>query len=218
MDANSQLGRFNVKRQQGPLQSISISENRLPISLDRAVDVNAERGSDPRPVLYVEDDEDDILFFRQAFAANHSEIPILHLSDGDAAWDYLSGSGATDRPNRPSLILLDLRLPGKSGFEILTRLKAHPELRRIPVVVLTSSGLSGDAQAAYDLGADFYVVKPMKLGTLRELARAIHAYWMAISGNPDALGADPTLGQLRRLAISSPSGKLSREEIGMSIG
>src|SRR5438477_5135052 len=95
----------------------------------------------PRPVLYVEDNKDDVFFFKLALHKSHSPLPLQTVSDGQAAWDYLTGAGSTGRPTRPSLIVLDLNLPRKSGLDILQALKQDPDLKTIPVIVLTSSRL-----------------------------------------------------------------------------
>ena len=154
----------------------------------------------PRPVLLVEDDPNDVLFLKHAFTKVGAHIPLLVLSDGQAAWDYLVGSGTAQGPGKPSLILLDLKLPKKSGHEILGSLRGTPELQRTPVVVMSSSSERSDIDRAYQLGADFYLVKPVDAEALLEMAEAIHAYWVAVSSDPDHVGADPTLARLRKLA------------------
>jgi CheY-like chemotaxis protein len=161
----------------------------------------------PRPLLLVEDDENDVYFFQRALAKIQSNLPIQVIGDGQAAWEYLSGSGATHRPTRPSLIILDLKLPRKSGLEILTLLKRDPDLRSIPVIVMTSSRMRADIDAVYALGADFYLVKSPDFAGSVAQARGIHAYWISLCGSPDDPGADPTLSLLRKLSelASSPT-------------
>jgi CheY-like chemotaxis protein len=153
-----------------------------------------------RPVLLIEDDENDVLIFRRSLAKIHSDLPLLVIPDGQAAWQYLSGSGSTPRPSRPSLILLDLKLPKMSGLEILASLKSDPDLRSIPVVIMTSSRAQADVDAVYARGADFYLVKALDAELAMEQAIGIHAYWTALREHPDDPGADPTLFRLRRLA------------------
>ena len=154
----------------------------------------------PRPVLLVEDDPNDVIFLKHAFAKLGSHIPLLVLPDGQAAWDYLAGSGTAQGPAKPSLILLDLKLPKKSGLEILEDLRATSELQRIPVLVMSSSSERVDIDRAYQLGADFYLVKPVVPEARLEMAAAIHAYWVAVQSDPDHVGADPTLSRLRKIA------------------
>jgi CheY-like chemotaxis protein len=153
-----------------------------------------------RPVLLVEDNDNDILLFRRALAKIHSELPLKVIGDGQAAWEYLK-SGA----ERPSLVILDLKLPRMSGLEILAALKADPDLRTLPVVVVTSSRERKDVDAVYDQGTDFYLVKAGDTATAVEQAEAIHGYWTALVEHPDDPQADPTLFRLRRLSeLASP--------------
>jgi CheY-like chemotaxis protein len=154
----------------------------------------------PGPVLFIEDSDSDVLLLKRAFAQLRTHIPLLVLMDGQAAWDYLEGSGVLDGPGKPSLILLDIKLPRKSGLEILRSLKETPALRSIPVLVMSSSSERSDIDRAYALGADFYLVKPVEPERRQEMAAGIHAYWIAVCSDPDHLGADPTLSQLRRMA------------------
>jgi CheY-like chemotaxis protein len=164
-----------------------------------------ERDRNPRPVLLVEDNETDVMLFTRGLAKIHSPLPLQVIEDGQAAWDYLSGSGSTSRPTRPSLIILDLKLPKKSGLEILGALKRDPALARIPVLVLTSSNQRAEIDAVYSLGADVYLVKPTDPVRTLEMIQGIHAYWLALHQDPDHLGADPSLSQLRRLAEAPSS-------------
>lgn len=156
----------------------------------------------PRPLLLIEDNDNDVLFFKRGLAKIHSPIPVQVIQDGGAAWEYLSRSGSTARPTLPSMILLDLKLPKMSGLEILASLKEDPELRRIPVVILSSSNQKQDIEKAYALGADFYLVKATGTGQSFDIAKAIHAYWVALQHHPDDMGADPSLSQMRKLAVS----------------
>jgi len=154
----------------------------------------------PRPVLFVEDNENDVLLLKHAFTKLSAHVPLLVLADGKSAWDYLLGSSSPDGSGKPSLILLDLNLPKKSGLEILSSLRIHPEFKKIPVLVMTSSTLKADINRAYDLGADFYLVKPVDAARRLEMAEAIHAYWLALHSDPDHVGADPTMSRLRNMA------------------
>jgi CheY-like chemotaxis protein len=157
-----------------------------------------------RPVLYVEDDENDVILFRRALTKIHSTIPLQVITDGQVAWDFLTGKGASCRPPVPSLILLDLKLPNMSGIEILSSLKSHEALRRIPVIVMTSSTQKRDIERVYDLGADFYLAKRTDFNGAIELAEAVDSYWVAVREGPDALGSDPTLHRLRRMSEPLP--------------
>ena len=158
------------------------------------------RQPSPGPVLLVEDNENDVLLLKHAFSKLESHIPLLVFKDGQAAWEYLVGTQSTRGDRRPVLVLLDLKLPKKSGHEILSALRATPELRRVPVIVMTSSQERVDIDRAYALGADFYLVKPADPARLQEMAEAIHAHWVAVCSDPDHLGADPSLSRLRKMA------------------
>jgi CheY-like chemotaxis protein len=138
-------------------------------------------------ILLVEDDLNDILFVQRAFKRVNVKNPIHIVKDGDTAVDYLSGTG--DYSNRdqyplPALILLDLKLPRRSGIEILEWMQRQPGLRRIPVVVLTSSRQSVDLERCYDLGVNSYLVKPVKFETLANMIEAIDTYWLQLNEYP----------------------------------
>jgi CheY-like chemotaxis protein len=141
------------------------------------------------PVLLVEDNEDDILFVQRAFRRAKLSNALPVVEDGDAAVAYLSGQGEyADRNHHPmpTLILLDIKLPRRSGLEVLAWLRAQPGLRRIPVVMLTSSKESADVDRAFDLGASGYLVKPVDFDGLLEMVRTIGVYWMVMSELPSA--------------------------------
>jgi CheY-like chemotaxis protein len=157
-----------------------------------------------RPVLLIEDNADDVLFLQRALNRIHSPLPLQVITDGRKAWEYLSGQGATPRPNRPSLIVLDLRLPTMSGFEILGLLKRNPDLRRLPVIVTSGSRDPSDIAAAYSLGADFYMVKSADAEVSLEQAQAVHDYWAAIETRDDAARL-PALSRLEELAEQTPA-------------
>jgi CheY-like chemotaxis protein len=142
------------------------------------------------PVLLVEDNEDDVLFVQRAFRRAKLSNALPVVEDGDAAVAYLSGHGEYADRNRhpmPTLILLDIKLPRRSGLEVLEWLRAQPGLRRIPVVMLTSSKESADVDRAFDLGASGYLVKPVDFDGLLEMVKTIGVYWMVMSELPSAV-------------------------------
>jgi CheY-like chemotaxis protein len=113
-------------------------------------------------------------------------------SHGEEALDYLAGGGDfADRELHPfpALMLLDLQLPRRSGHEVLEWLRSRHELRRLPVVVLTSSREPKDINRAYELGANSYHVKPVSFDALLEMVRVLERYWMALAERPEAPGA-----------------------------
>lgn len=138
-------------------------------------------------ILLVEDDSNDILFVQRAFRKVNATNSIYIVKDGDAAIDYLSGEGEygdRDQYPLPALILLDLKLPRRSGVEILEWLRQQPGLKRIPVVILTSSRENLDIQLSYDLGVNSYLVKPVKFDALAKMIAALDAYWLQLNEYP----------------------------------
>ncbi|MGJ3253865.1 MAG: response regulator [Elainellaceae cyanobacterium] len=143
-------------------------------------------------ILLVEDDSNDILFVQRAFRQANATNPIRIVKDGDAAIDYLSGKGEyadRDRYPLPALILLDLKLPRRSGIEILEWIRQQPIIKRIPVVVLTSSRESLDVDRSYDLGVNSYLVKPVKFDDLSKMIAALDSYWLRTNEYPSIVSA-----------------------------
>jgi CheY-like chemotaxis protein len=142
----------------------------------------------PAPTIFVvEDNPTDVMLIRRAFARAGIGNPLQFVSDGDAAVRYLAGEGAyADRAAfpLPAVMLLDLKLPRRSGLEILQWVRADPRLRRLPVVVLTSSNQSPDINRAYDLGANSYLVKPVEFDDLEKMIGTIHVYWIHLNVKP----------------------------------
>jgi CheY-like chemotaxis protein len=139
------------------------------------------------PVLLVDDNPDDVLLMKRAFSSTTIRAPLRVLHDGAAALDYLAGNGEyADRAAHPlpSLMLLDLKMPRVSGFAVLEWLRQQPGLKRLPVIVLTSSQQESDINRAYDLGANSYIVKPSGLKQIAEVAKDIEAYWLKWSQRP----------------------------------
>ena len=142
----------------------------------------------PLPILLVEDDPDDVLLIRRAMRQARLANPVSVVGDGEAAVAYLEGRGPyADRAAHPlpALVLLDLKLPRLSGFEVLSWLRAQPGLRRLPVVVLTSSDQPVDVNRAYELGANTYMVKPGSLDRLIEIVKSVDVYWCLLSTHPE---------------------------------
>ncbi|MBD2777618.1 response regulator [Iningainema tapete] len=140
-------------------------------------------------ILLVEDDPNDILLTQRAFRkANLINTALQVVTDGDAAVAYLSGTGDyadRDRYPFPMLILLDLKLPRRSGHEILLWLRQQPELKRLPVIILTSSKQNNDINQAYDLGANSYLVKPVGLNPLIDVVQNLNLYWLLLNEKPE---------------------------------
>ena len=138
-------------------------------------------------ILLVEDNPDDVFLIERAFR-RASLVGPIHVADGEAAVEYLSGSGPyADRTRHPlpSLMVLDLKLPRKSGLEVLAWLRQQPILARLPVVVLTSSAENADINRAYDLGVNSYLVKPVSPDALQEMVRTLGLYWAGLNHTPE---------------------------------
>jgi CheY-like chemotaxis protein len=132
------------------------------------------------PILLVEDNPDDADLIKLALNRAGISSPIEWLDNGEAALAYLEGTGAfSDREKYPlpGLILLDLKLTRLSGFNVLKWQKQHPQLKKVPTIVLTASMDPADIDKAYDLGAESYLVKPKNFEGLVELLRVKATYW-----------------------------------------
>jgi CheY-like chemotaxis protein len=138
-------------------------------------------------ILHVEDDSNDVLLFQHACRKAGVKANLQTVTDGEEALAYLNG---TDQfQNRaehpfPTLLVLDLKLPRVSGFDLLTRVREDTRLRRLPVIVLTSSNREADVKRAYDLGANSFLVKPVAFEGLVRLAQSIQDYWLALNQRP----------------------------------
>jgi CheY-like chemotaxis protein len=138
---------------------------------------------EPITILMAEDDADDRLLVREAWEENRIANELRFVKDGVELLDYLRRRGAHADPGaapRPGLILLDLNMPRKDGREALAEIKADPDLRAIPVVVLTSSEAEEDILRSYDLGVSSYITKPVTFGKLVEVVRTLGKYWFEI--------------------------------------
>lgn len=138
-------------------------------------------------ILLVEDDPNDVFLIQRAFRKANLVKPIQVVQDGEAAMQYLSGYscyGDRDRYPMPMLILLDLKLPRRSGLEVLEWLRQQPQLKRLLVVVLTSSKENSDLNRAYDLGVNSYLVKPVSFDGLLEMVKNLNQYWLILNEKP----------------------------------
>ena len=134
-------------------------------------------------ILMADDDEDDCLLTKEALEESRLANELRFVHDGEELMDYLCRRGKyadeCDAP-RPGLILLDLNMPRKTGHEALKEIKADPDLRQIPVVVLTTSQAEADIYASYDLGANSFVSKPVTFEGLVSAMNAMGRYWFQI--------------------------------------
>ena len=141
-----------------------------------------------KTVLLVEDDPNDARLVQRAFSRAGEQISVLRLQNGDEAVSYLRGDPPFDNRRvhpMPMIVLLDIKLPRRSGFEVLQWVRARTDsLRRLPVVMLTSSTHLTDINRAYDLGANSYVCKPESIKQLNEFVRLFTSYWLSVNHAP----------------------------------
>lgn len=140
----------------------------------------AVSGSRPIEILMIEDNPGDVRLARENLKEAKISNRLNVVADGAEALAYLRQEGRYAEAARPDLILLDLNLPRKNGQEVLAELKSDEKLRRIPVVVLTSSEAEEDIIKAYDLHVNSYVTKPVNLDQFIRVIRSIEDFWLAI--------------------------------------
>lgn len=139
-------------------------------------------------ILLVEDDPNDVMLIKRAFEKGKIVNPIQVVDNGEDAEGYLAGHGKYgDRKEYPIpvMILLDLKLPRKSGLEVLEWLKQQPTLKRLPVIILTSSTENKDINRAYDIGVNSYLIKPVEFDDLLELVKSLNLYWLLLNKKPE---------------------------------
>ena len=139
------------------------------------------------PILLVEDNPMDVDLTVRAFKRRHVTNPIEVARDGEEALAWIGRWEAGGPP--PAVVLLDLKLPKVDGMDVLRRLKSHPVFRTIPVVVLTTSAEDSDVEAAYRLGANSYIVKPVDFDAFLEVAAHIDLYWTILNKPPQGPGS-----------------------------
>src|SRR5262249_38465399 len=138
-------------------------------------------------ILLVEDDSNDVLLLQRAFQKAGLRDVLRVVRDGEQAIEYLSGQGPyadRERHPLPFLVLLDLKMPGTDGFDVLQWARGEPDLKRLLIVVLTSSHLQSDVDRAYELGANSYLVKPVEFNEMVNLIQRFEAYWTELNRIP----------------------------------
>src|SRR5438093_12475944 len=140
-----------------------------------------------RCILLVEDNPDDVLLLEHAFKKVGWSSALKIVRNGEQAIAYLGGTGVyTDRQEYPFpfLVLLDLRMPGTDGFDVLQWARAQPSLKRLLIVVLTSSNVQADVDRPYELGANSYLVKPVDFEEMVNMLKRFEVYWSEINRTP----------------------------------
>jgi CheY-like chemotaxis protein len=137
-----------------------------------------------RPILLVEDQPMDVDLTCQAFREHSIANPIAVCRDGEEALQYIESYPSAADAQLPILVLLDLRLPKVDGIEVLRQLRSHAVWRQVPVVVLTTSRENRDIEAAYQLGVNSYIVKPVDFQAFADVVKTIKVYWLLTNEYP----------------------------------
>ena len=139
--------------------------------------------SPKKRILVAEDNANDVFLLRNAFQETAPNIELTIFEDGTALVNHLQ-STIQETP-APELLLLDLNIPGMDGFQVLEWIRGQPGLRKMPVVIFSSSGAAADIDQAYELGANSYLVKPFDFRRLTEIVERMVGYWLEINRSPD---------------------------------
>ncbi len=142
--------------------------------------MSSHMSGQPIEILLVEDNPGDVRLTQEALIDAKVRNNMVVVKDGVEAMDFLCRKGEYANAKRPDLILLDLNLPKKDGREVLAELKQTPDLKRIPVVVLTTSKDEQDILKSYDLHANCYITKPVNLERFMEVVKSIEEFWRSI--------------------------------------
>ncbi len=133
------------------------------------------------PILLVEDSEDNVLLVRHAMHKAGVTTPVEVVTSGEQAIEYLGGTNGYSDWHRfplPSIVLLDLKMPGMSGFEVLKWIRQQPGLKALRVAMLTSSDMPSEIKMAHDLGANIFLTKPVELERLVEIMKTLNEHWL----------------------------------------
>lgn len=140
-----------------------------------------------RTILLVEDSQADAEMSMDALREANLANPVVHLEDGVDCLDYLYSRGAwVDRdPIDPAVVLLDIKMPRMNGLDVLTQMRSDERLRRIPVVILSSSREESDLARSWDLGVNAYVIKPVDVDQFFEAVRTLGQFWAVLNQAPE---------------------------------
>ena len=140
-----------------------------------------------RTILLAEDSPADAEMAIDALNGAHLANPVVHVEDGVDCLDYLYSRGAWEGRDSgdPAVVLLDIKMPRMNGFEVLTKMRADERLRRIPVVILSSSREESDLARSWDLGANAYVIKPVDVDQFFDAVRTLGQFWAVLNQAPE---------------------------------
>ncbi len=158
----------------------------LTSTLTRTLPTVSRRAERSIEVLLVEDNPADVRLTREVLENGDEDTHLNVVRDGEEAMAYLRRQGEYADSPRPQLVLLDLNLPKKDGREVLEELKGDSELRRIPVVVLTTSAAEADISRSYELHANCFITKPLDLDDFFSVVRSIKDFWLASARLPSS--------------------------------
>ena len=165
------------------------------------------------PILIAEDNQDHVILLRRALQKRDFPHPIFVVDDGEETIAYLDGRGRfgnRDEYPLPALLLLDLKMPGKNGFDVLEWIRQQPGLKRLRIVVLTTWDSPQDVNRAYELGANAFMVKPFDRNQYLQFTDAITGYWLSMSAAPDLQLAQAEHGTRESRGILSALSPLPR--------
>lgn len=139
----------------------------------------------PIEILLVEDNPGDIRLTTEALRRGRVANTLHVVDDGDKALAFLRREGEYADAPRPGLVLLDLNLPGLDGRDVLAEVKSDPSLRRVPIIVLTTSSADRDIANSYDLGANCFISKPVELSEFLDVIKSFEGFWLSVVHLPD---------------------------------
>ena len=142
--------------------------------------MNSASAGRPIQILLAEDNPDDIELTVEALKDSRVRNRLIIVKDGEEAISYLQGKGKYQHAVRPDLILLDLNMPKKNGRDVLREIKNDPRLKRIPVVILTTSQAEEDIAHTYDLHANCYITKPVDFNQFLKVVKSIEDFWLTV--------------------------------------
>jgi len=136
------------------------------------------------PILLAEDNDDDVLITKRAWKKGQIKNKLYVVNNGEQALEFLYRKGEFANSPRPCLMLLDLKMPRVDGFEVLETIKGDSYLKKMPVIILTTSSRSKDVDRAYELGANSYIVKPVSYENFIQTVIAMQKYWLVVCEIP----------------------------------
>ena len=164
--------------------------------------VDQERKDKCFAILMVDDDEEDFVLVKEALESKQYKVDLYWAEDGYEAMNFLFRRGIYKNAPIPDLILLDLNMPGKNGFEVLRELKAQEKFRKIPVVILTSSRDRENVSRGYGIGASSFMLKPMTFDEMANAMQSLCEYWFALVKLPEGAPESGRKQGVKKVLIS----------------